>query len=600
MIRRIFQNKNVIIAAIIFLITTYSFFWQLGYKVFYQDQLIYLPILLKSLDPSLFAKDLIFSQEGYTLFGQLITGAMNFLHIGLIPALFVITFISRYIFFYSIYRLTLYFTGSGRFSIVSPFLVMTGFRVYGTNIFTMDSALLPRDIGTTLGLFSLSWLFYGNFFTASIFLSLGILIHPAMAIPFILFFYSQAFLFRRKQPMRLLSLIPLLLPILAGGWLYLNSPHLVGGLFSRFDTSWLTAVIDRTSYVFLSTWKYPNTSFLYLIVSIYMFFVVRKEIPEIRGNSTKNTFFNLLFLTPLFIAAVSFITVDILHMVIPAQLQLGRGFILWKIFFNLTFAYLGLKYVFQKPRNYFNNFLFLGIILSFIISEKVILIFLPVQMFMWFRERYRIFQNRFFKSRHLPWLGLVFIICILAYFAIIHKTGGFFFQSLLIIMSAGILSVFWGKYYHIANNFLSIKRIVLFFLIIAIAAGFPPFSFYPKLMLDKPFAEACEWIKDNTSKDAIFISEPFSREGSEAIRLLCLRGLFVTKKDGGQVLYGREYARAWQERYNLVNVLNNDTTLLPRIADTYDIDFLFSKSKLNIPYPLVFNNATYFIYRLNK
>ena len=112
------------------------------------------------------------------------------------------------------------------------------------------------------------------------------------------------------------------------------------------------------------------------------------------------------------------------------------------------------------------------------------------------------------------------------------------------------------------------------------------------------FLEVCEWIKANTEKTSLFLTEPFSSRGGE-VRVMCNRGLFATRKDGGQVVFDREYALEWNRRYDIIKQLKADYSpeFLSEISFKYGVDYLLSDEPLNLAQK-VFDNDGHYVYKL--
>jgi len=109
------------------------------------------------------------------------------------------------------------------------------------------------------------------------------------------------------------------------------------------------------------------------------------------------------------------------------------------------------------------------------------------------------------------------------------------------------------------------------------------FSIDPAAAANPSFLEACDWVKKNTSKEDLFITEPFTSE-SGPLRLMCHRGLFGTRKDGGQVVFNRAFALEWDRRYHgAIKAMGRDPASITDIAREYKVEYVFSDSPLNLP-----------------
>ena len=109
-------------AVFVLLVTLFSFGWVLGYSVYEGDQLIYFPELLKRLDPGLFPRDLIFSQDGFTFFDDAILAGIRILRLDIFSVLFLMVFALRFVYFWGVYKIFKNLTGDRPFSLLAPLL----------------------------------------------------------------------------------------------------------------------------------------------------------------------------------------------------------------------------------------------------------------------------------------------------------------------------------------------------------------------------------------------------------------------------------------------------------------------------------------------
>ena len=139
----------------------------------------------------------------------------------------------------------------------------------------------------------------------------------------------------------------------------------------------------------------------------------------------------------------------------------------------------------------------------------------------------------------------------------------------------------------------------LVFSIFFLYLRFIPFHIAPGMFSYGPFREACTWVTEHTSYDSLFLSEPFTSQ-SGPLRLLCHRSLFATRKDGGQVVFNRDFALEWDKRfYGVVKSVERNPSLVTRVAREYKIDYVFSDSPLFLS-KKVFDNGVYYIYELDS
>lgn len=143
------------------------------------------------------------------------------------------------------------------------------------------------------------------------------------------------------------------------------------------------------------------------------------------------------------------------------------------------------------------------------------------------------------------------------------------------------------------RNVLLIFMMLIIFLVIYRDHSF---SIYPQIYADQKFMQTCQWVQKHTGVNDLFIAFPFSSKG-DALRMVCLRSVFITYKDGGQMMYSQQYALEWNKRIKLVSEVTKVENIIKKIKKEYGVDYIFSDKKLDIKYQLVFGDG-YFIYKL--
>jgi len=585
---------------IIFSVTIASFFWFLGYEIYEGDQLIYFFDIVKQLDPTLFPTDILFGTGGFTFFDNIILFGIQYLGLDMFVILFLLSLGMRFIYFYGIYRIIHFFTGNTFFSILAPVLYFSGFVIYGTGMRTIAPMLLPKYIALALGLLALAFLFEKKRLLAAFSIGLGFLFHPTTPIPFLVIFYCS-YAIDRENLFSLGSFVASVIPPLFFSWVYYFVPPGGGSsVFAIFDSAWREVIMRRDSYYFISTWYFPNTSPLYLAVSVYLFFLIKKELSGMMVDTRKRMFFMTCVFVPLVLTAISLLFADILGSVVVTQLSLGRSLLLWKILLNGLFAYYAIRHVFTHPRDAFYNFLLILVVLSFAVSEKLLFLFLPAQMYVWFIRVYgeRLFSRwKNFLESTVSGLAVFLVTAPLAgYFWLRNNPDGFF-EALVLVMSLAIATsasvAFWR-----ARDALKIPVFVgtLSLFVFFLFMRFIPLHIKPSVFSYEPFREACTWVMEHTSKEAVFITEPFTSQ-SGPLRLICHRSLFSTRKDGGQVVFDREFALEWWRRYMAIKEMQKNPAYLDEVVKTYDVQYLLSDSDLGRP-GKIFDNGVYRIYAL--
>ncbi len=626
-------------------VTFYSFSWQLGYSILRGDQLLYFPALARVLDPSILSRDFManFSPAVYAFWDEVLIFLMNLTGGDFYWAVFLFSIFIRFIYFYALYKIILYFTKDRPASLFILLIFVEGFVVYGTGMRTFGLRLVGRDVGMAFGLMSLALILDRKAILSALTLGFGFLMHPSTVLPFFAVFYLAPLFLAgdKKEVFRTLRFPFLVHAVFAAAFLYLSP---LGNTAKPFlvDPAWFSVLMERVSVIFISTWYYPNSSPLYAAASVYFFLLLLKEWPYV--YTTERKYLRLLFFVPLGFAVAALLLSDLLRITPFMQLQMPRALALWKIILNPLFVYYGVRYMRDNPRDFLYNFSLAGIAVSFFLSEKLMFIFLPLQIFIWLSRN--VFP-RFWESlrsgigyRIARWLIFILPVPVLIYFARLHNTGNFFdfiifapalalIPALLLFFAsemfrklsahqkttdlpvdgrwssvrdsaprASLRALLWKPGYYGLARGASFYLPPLVVLLLALGfIGLKGLSIYPAELKDAKFMEACLWVKEHTPGDSLFIVEPFG-ETSGALRFLCSRSVWVAKKDGGVGMFQRDFALEWKKRYDLAAQLKKDSSLLSKVADEYGLDYIFSEEKLNIGRSIVFDNGKYFIYQL--
>ena len=137
-----------------------------------------------------------------------------------------------------------------------------------------------------------------------------------------------------------------------------------------------------------------------------------------------------------------------------------------------------------------------------------------------------------------------------------------------------------------------------------------------------PWYQVQLWAKNNTPKDAIFITPP-QRWGFYMVewRVGSERSTVVTLSELLEGAFEPNYISYWKPRFNslapgMINSFNGDffTTLnkvdksyaslskekIIKIANTYNASFIVTEKPQHFDFPLVFENKEFFVYVFKK
>ncbi|HIH13623.1 MAG TPA: hypothetical protein HA224_00015 [Nanoarchaeota archaeon] len=572
-------KSKYILFALIVLLSVFSIAVRPGYAVFSGDQEIYMPAIYRTLGIAEYSGDILqgFDQSKYTFFDEIVSLLIKTLNINVLYVFVILTLIFRFLFFYAVYALARYFTNNKAFSILAMFLFSQDFWIYGSSTALLETSLIPRTIALPLALLALACFLNKRIFIAGLLVASSALMHPITAMPFILFFYLRpAISFVRKTRNKALWLLALFaLPIAAALiLLYFFLP-------TRIDAVWDSIVHARVPYLLITAW--PAFAFAYLALNtLFLKISLGKAFKNLNENSKKLNIV-LLLAVPILLFILSFVFVDIFKFQFIAQLQLHRGMVLYKMLSVLFFSYYAYLEINYTRNNAPHKFVFLALIAGLFVKEYVVFILLPLLLLVWLEKRSLLSPDAFNK---------VLVAYLLVAGAASFWLNADLFKYYVIAISLAILM---ALIISLKQKPAAINAVLLIFILASTIVFMPKFSAAPEYHSDKELMDACSWIKNNTPKNSIIMSEPFSKV-STPIRLDCHRAVFSSKKDGAQAIFSRPYAVEWAKRNDLLANLAGRPDAITELSSEYAIDYVISNYKINWTLPIAYENSKYFIY----
>src|SRR6202158_3289065 len=162
-----------------------------GYHPFAEDAEIYLPGVLKILNPSLFPANAEFFGEhaGHTLYPNLIAFSVRVTHLPLPWAAFLWHLISIFLLLAASWRLAsaLFEEERARWAAVALMAALLTLPIAGTAIYILDQYLNPRNLAAFAALFAVAEVLHRKHGRAVLWLAFAAVVHPFMAAFAILF-----------------------------------------------------------------------------------------------------------------------------------------------------------------------------------------------------------------------------------------------------------------------------------------------------------------------------------------------------------------------------------------------------------------------------
>jgi hypothetical protein len=277
------------------------------------DGIIYSLLTLARLAPDTVGTDVFLrfgSQDRFTLFSPIFALAAR--HYDLAPAAALITFISQAALYGCAWLLARRFMSPASALLATGLLaVLPGWYASGHLFSYTEDFLTPRLPAEALVLGSLAAALANRPKTTIACVSGALVLHPIMAcagIAMLLITFVGA---PRRKPA--LWVTAVLLASALGAAVLMPA-----GPFARFDAEWFGLIAEETPYVFVSTWDFNDWGRLAVCLSTLCAGWLLGEQPLVR------TVCACAIVTALSGIALAFLWGDVLHAVLPTQMQFWR------------------------------------------------------------------------------------------------------------------------------------------------------------------------------------------------------------------------------------------------------------------------------------
>jgi hypothetical protein len=174
-----------------------------GYHPYAEDAEIYLPGVLKILNPNLFPVNSEFFGEhaGHTLYPNLIAFSVRFTHLSLPWAAFLWHLMSIVLLLSASWRLASAFFQDerARWAAVALMTALLTIPIAGTALYILDQFLNPRNLAAFAALFAIAEALHRRFVRVVLWLAIAVAVHPFMA-GFAILFCAWLMLLDRFRP----------------------------------------------------------------------------------------------------------------------------------------------------------------------------------------------------------------------------------------------------------------------------------------------------------------------------------------------------------------------------------------------------------------
>ena len=513
-------------------------FTLLSYAVFpgrlyiHNDTQIYLPILERFYDSSLFAKDLIATQPhvSFTIYDEVALFARRVLNLGFRETLFAQQFIFRAAGILGILLIGQALGLSRRMALLGGAVFALGAWIYGPTILTVEFEPVPRGFAAPLLLLGVGLAAHGRDLAAGIAVGIAFLYHPPTVYPFWLVYFCLTLWPGKPEVMqrRILGLLPMFASVIL---LFAMSRLQIGesekqDLFGRIDDFQANLQRMRASYNWISVWG-PSLVWHHLtvwILGMLAFCRVRRY-----ANQDLKFFLMGLPLIGMLSMPASYWLLEKMRFAVVPQFQPMRALLFVTVVFLICVCAAGITAA-RERRPWEAVAWFFAVFL------------IPLQ----FRAEQMLSLNWFDPSNRRRLLLALAFSGIAATAAWLEKNRPRW----------SALALAWA--------------VLLPFFLLPAYGRLRPFR-----RADSPeLAELSSWARTSTPKDAVFFFPRAGVDPSPGIfRVGALRAVYVDWKSGGQVNYLRKYSEEWWSRYEGTKVIQPKRATLPQYAQM-GIDYL--------------------------
>jgi hypothetical protein len=277
------------------------------------DAELYSLLALARLHPELLSGDIFLrfgSQDHFTLFSPAFTFMIR--HFDLAAAAAIMTFISQAALCACAWHLARRFmSAQSALLAVGLLLALPGFYGSGHIFSYTEDFLTPRLPAAALALASLTAALSGRTKTAVGCIVAALLIHPIIACAGLVMLVFTCFGASHPRTLVLLSASALLTALL-------TAVLMPAGPFARFDPEWLSPIYQTTGYLFVTKWRLDDWARLAIPLAVLLLGGLFSAPPVLRAVCVSAIACSLAGI------ALTGIWCDLLHVILPTQMQLWR------------------------------------------------------------------------------------------------------------------------------------------------------------------------------------------------------------------------------------------------------------------------------------
>lgn len=371
------------------LLLTIILMYILPYQYGVEDQAIYLPLIKKSLNQTLYQGDYLLKYHSQTtVFFPIVKFIYPFF--GDLERLFsLLYFMSLFFILLGIYKVSRAIFQSKPVSLIALLIFILPKWIGGTGVLTYENYFLPRLLATPFLLFALYYLIYQKIKTSALLSSFTFIIHPVSAIPLAIIFF--VYLFLKRKAINKKDIAFSFLTIFVSILIVISLAQKEFSQTAKFlvmPHDWLHLVKIRDSFIFPQLWKLRSFGSLVLFYLFYFIFLIQTRIlrnGKADLNKNKETIINLSVIISLSIPLLFIVISELIPITFILQLEPARSLAVFAYLSIICFAYASYQII--RARNPFLLKFFISVFLFFSIflwnnkhPEKIDQDFLDVQI----------------------------------------------------------------------------------------------------------------------------------------------------------------------------------------------------------------------------
>lgn len=561
-VKDFFSQNELAPLVIVLIFLAVSVFGINQYRYGWGDQSITISFLNFFLNPALYPQDYLLAQIPYyyTFLWVGLAAIIKFFGISIPTIFFIIYIFSTFFSFLAIYLIADFLFKRKEVGYLSLFfLIFTNQIMAGTE--AVNDMLLTITVALPLALFAIYFFLKNKYWISYILQGICFLIHPLTALyPFAVTVFALLCDFRNIKLRRLTLYIGLFLLIISPliVWKVISAPASMHFLYA--DPAWISLLKLRSPHhIFPFYWGVGQ---LLKAIFISLVFIISCKYKPEADNHRKMMIFTVALII---LGVVGVIFTEFKPLAIAMVLQFLRGFQ-----FITYFAII-----------YFSNFLIKKLEGEFSIQERLLAIFCLIAFF---------YDTRDWN---------------VAFFSL----GAFFSVILFYFLAENIARLLFKRLTLSANQFVYVMVGLAIFL--GAAAGVVQKGFTIKNVQSKDWLDVQYWAKYHTGIKDIFIVP----SNSDGFRVESQRSIYADWKDGTLMNFNPQFGFDWLERMkNLGYVPGEDLRTgfdnlsepnFIKIAQemkgtdsSRDIFLVNNKDGKNLNFPLLYQNASYKIYKV--